>query len=163
MLNLDWNFVWAILNILILYVLLRIFLFKPINKMMNERTRSIQNDIDSAQKAKQEADEMKEQYAEALENAKTEAQKIISKAKDEADSQKKDIINQSHDEAEQIIQSANKTIENERKRSMQQAQSEIADLAIAAASKIIGENVDDTRNRQLVDEFLSEEGAIDHD
>jgi F-type H+-transporting ATPase subunit b len=50
-----------------------------------------------------------------------------------------------------------KTIENERKRVLRQAQSEIADLAIEAASKIIGENVDDEKNRKLVDKFLSDE------
>ena len=63
----------------------------------------------------------------------------------------------SQSEAEQIVADAGKTIENERKMVIRKAQTEIADLAIEAASKIIGENVDDEKNRRLVDEFLSGE------
>ncbi|MBQ1464018.1 MAG: hypothetical protein IIZ18_04330, partial [Ruminococcus sp.] len=43
-----WNFIWTAVNLIILYILLRIFLFKPINKLMEDRTRSVQEDIDSA-------------------------------------------------------------------------------------------------------------------
>lgn len=153
-----WNFIWSAVNIIILIVLLRIFLFKPITKIMNERTRMIQDNLDKAEKSRQEAEELKEQYAENLSNAKEEAQKIIIKAHDEAEAEKSAILKKSQEEASEIISDAGKTIENERKRIIQQAQTEIADLAIEAASKIIGENVDDEKNRRLVDEFLSSEG-----
>lgn len=158
-----WNFIWPVINIILLFILLRIFLFKPINKLMDERTASIQNDIDSARKSKEEAESLKQQYEETLVSAKAEAQQIILKAKEEAVSSQKEIIQNSQNEAQQIIDNAGKTIENERKRVMQQAQTQIADLAIAAASKIIGENVDDEKNRHIVSEFLSEEGAINND
>ena len=52
-----WSIFEAVANIIILFILLGIFLFKPINKMMNERTQSIQKDIDDAEKARQEAEE----------------------------------------------------------------------------------------------------------
>ena len=55
-----------------------------------------------------------------------------------------------------MISAASETIENERRRVLQQAQSQIADLAIEAASKVVGANLDDEKNRKLVDEFLSE-------
>ncbi len=152
-----WNFIWSAVNIIILFILLKIFLFKPINKIMNERTRSIQDDIDSAEKSRKEAEELKKQYTDDLSNAKEEAQKIIMKAHDDAEAEKAAILKKSQEEASQIISDAGKTIENERRRILQQAQSQIADLAIEAASKIIGENVDDEKNRRLVDEFLSSE------
>lgn len=156
-----WNFIWSAVNIIILFILLKIFLFKPISKIMNERTRSIQDDIDSAEKSRQEAEELKEQYAESLSSAKEEAQKIIMKAHDDAEAEKAAILQKSQEEASAIISDASRTIENERKRILQQAQSQIADLAIEAASKIIGENVDDEKNRRLVDEFLSAEEGDD--
>ncbi len=152
-----WNFIWSAVNIIILFILLKIFLFKPINKIMNERTRSIQDDIDSAEKSRREAEELKKQYADDLSSAKEEAQKIIMKAHDDAEAEKAAILQKSQEEASQIISDAGRTIENERKRVLQQAQTQIADLAIEAASKIIGENVDDEKNRRLVDEFLSSE------
>lgn len=163
MLDIDiWNFIWPVINIILLFILLRIFLFKPINKIMNDRTASVQNDIDSAKKSMEEAEAMKKQYAETLAGAQEEAQQIILRAREEAAASQKEILQNSQNEAQQIIDSASKTIENERKRVMQQAQTQIADLAIAAASKIIEENVDDEKNRQIVSKFLSEEGAIDN-
>ena len=134
MLKLDWTIIWAIVNILILFVLLRIFLFKPLHKFMDERTASVQNDLDSAKKSMEEAETLRQQYEDTLSNAKTEANEIIAKAREEAVTEKERIIKQSQEEANQIISDAGKTIENERKRVMQQAQSLIADLAIEAAS-----------------------------
>ena len=152
-----WSILEAALNVLILFVILRIFLFKPVNKIMNERTRSVQDDIDSAKKAREDAEDLKEQYENTISEAKEEAKNIIMKAHEDAESERAAIIKKSHEEAEQIVAEADKTIENERKRIIRQAQSEIADLAIEAASKIVGANVDDEKNRRLVDEFLSNE------
>ena len=80
------------------------------------------------------------------------------KAHDDAETERSNIRQKSHEEADEIVSAASETIENERRRVLQQAQSQIADLAIEAASKIVGANLDDEKNRKLVDEFLSEEG-----
>lgn len=153
-----WNIFWTVFNVLLLFVLLRIFLFKPINRLMDERTREIQDDIDAAKKSREEAEALKQQYTDDLSNAKEEARRIVMKAQDEAAAEKAVLMQRSQQDAEKLVAEANKTIENERKRVLQQAQSQIADLAIEAASKIIGENVDDEKNRRIVDKFLSEEG-----
>ena len=152
-----WSIFEAVANIIILFVLLRIFLFKPINKMKSERTRTIQDNLDSAEKARSEAEELRQQYEDSISEAKEKANQIIMKAHEDAESERSAIIRKSQEEAEKIVADADKTIENERKRVLRQAQSEIADLAIEAASKIIGENVDDEKNRRLVDKFLSDE------
>jgi F-type H+-transporting ATPase subunit b len=152
-----WYIVETVINVLILFILLRIFLFKPINKMKADRTRTIQDNLDSAEKAKAEAEELRQQYEDSISEAKEKANQIIMKAHEDAESERTAIIRKSQEEAEKIVADADKTIENERKRVLRQAQSEIADLAIEAASKIIGENVDDEKNRKLVDKFLSEE------
>lgn len=152
-----WNFIWSAVNIIILFILLRIFLFKPINKIMNERTRTIQDNMDEAEKSRREAEHLKQQYADSISSAREEAQQIVMKAHDDAESEKAAILKKSQEEADEIISNAGKAIENERKRIIQQAQTQIADLAIEAASRIIGENVDDDKNRRLVDEFLSAE------
>lgn len=152
-----WSIFEAVANVLILFVLLRIFLFKPINKMKAERTRTIQDNLDSAEKAKAEAEELRQQYEDSISEAKDKANEILMKAHEDAESERAAIIRKSQEEAEKIVSDADKTIENERKRVLRQAQSEIADLAIEAASKIVGENLDDEKNRRLVDQFLSNE------
>ena len=157
---LDFNF-WsifeAVVNLVILFILLRIFLFKPVNKIKAERTRTIQNNLDSAEKAKEEAETLRQQYEDSISEAKEKANNIIMKAHEDAEAERSAIIKKSQEEADKIVADADKAIENERKRVLRQAQSQIADLAIEAASKIIGENVDDEKNRRLVDKFLSEE------
>ena len=152
-----WNIIEAVANVIILFVLLRIFLFKPINKMKDERTRTIQDNLDSAEKARKEAEELRQQYDDSISSAKEEANKIIMKAHEDAEADKAAILKKSQDEAEEIVAAAGKAAENERKRIIQQAQTQIADLAIEAASKVVGANLDDEKNRRLVDEFLSEE------
>ena len=152
-----WSIFEAVANVVILFVLLRIFLFKPINKIKDERTRTVQDDLDSAKKAKEEAEALRQQYDDSISSAKEEANKIIMKAHEDAEADKAMIMKKSQEEAEEIVTAAGKAAENERKRIIQQAQSQIADLAIAAASKVVGANLDDEKNRRLVDEFLSEE------
>lgn len=154
-----WSIFWAVLNILILFILLRIFLFKPINKMLDDRTQSIQKDIDDAEQAKREAEELRRQYADSISEAKEEAGNILRKAHDEAEAERAEIIRKSHEEADGIVNAAGETIENERKRVIQQAHAQIADLAIEAASKVVSANLDDEKNRKLVDDFLSEKEA----
>ncbi len=133
-----WNFIWSAVNLILLFILLKIFLFKPIGKIMDERTRAIQDDIDSAKKSKEEAEALKKEYADNISEAKEKAQEIIMKAHEDAESEKTAILKKSQEEADRLIIDANKSIENERKRVISQAQTQIADLAIEAASKIIG-------------------------
>lgn len=152
-----WNIFWAVFNVILLFVLLKIFLFKPIGKMLDDRTQAIQKDIDDAERAKREAEELKAQYEASVSEANEEAGRILRAAHDEAETERENIIRKSHEEAESIISAAGESIENERKRVIRQAHAEIADLAIEAASKVIGENLDDEKNRRLVDEFLAKE------
>lgn len=155
-----WNFIWAGINLILLLILMKIFLFKPIRKMMEKRTHMVQDELDSAKKTREEAEQLREQYDNELGSAKDEAQKIIDKAHEDAETERAAIIKRSQEEAERIVADAGKTIENERKRVLAQAQTQIADLAVEAASRIIGENVDDEKNRRLVDKFLEEEEGI---
>ena len=83
-----WSIFEAVANIIILFVLLKIFLFKPINKMKNARTQSVQKDIDDAAKAKQEAEELRQQYEGSISEAKEEANRIIMKAHDDAETER---------------------------------------------------------------------------
>ena len=114
MLDIDhWNFIWAAVNFILLFILLKIFLFKPVGKIMDERTRTIQDDLDAAKKSKEEAEALKKEYEDSISEAKEKAQEIIMKAHEDAESEKSAILKKSQEEADQMISDANKTIENE--------------------------------------------------
>lgn len=159
MLALDWNIIYTFLNIIVLFLFLKKFLFRPVTENMEKRTQSIMGSIKDAEDEKEEAYKLKKDYEDQLNKAGSEAIKIVKDARDRAELEYNMKINEAKEDAAKIIQEANKTIELERKRSIQNAQAEIAGIALLAASKVIGKNVDDSTNKQFLGDFLKEVGA----
>lgn len=160
MLTLNWNIFWIIFNIILLFILLRIFLYKPLQNIQAKRTALIQNEITSAETQNKEATELKNKYETSLKNAKAESDEIVGQAKERANAQYDQIVGNANEEAAKILSDARKTAEFDRDKMMQDAQAELADVALAAAAKLIGKNVDDEANRKMLDDFLSEEGSV---
>ena len=160
MLTLNWNIFWVVFNIILLFILLRIFLYKPLQNIMQKRTELIQNQISSAETKNKEATALKEQYESSMKNAKAESDEIVGQAKERAKVQYDQIVGSANEEAAQIVSQAHKTAESDRDQMMRDAQSELADVALAAAAKLIGKNIDDEANRKMLDDFLSEEGSV---
>lgn len=160
MLVLDWNIIWTIVNITILYLLLRKFLFGPISEIMEKRTRAIEYSFETAENKNKEAENLKEQYEMALRHAKVEAEEIVKEAKERANNVYDQIVKSAEDEADRVIENANKTIEVERKKTIEGIENEIIGLTIAAASKVLEQNINEDRNKQLVDDFLAEVGVV---
>lgn len=160
MLTLNMNIFWVVFNIIILFILLRIFLYKPLQNIMQKRTELIQNEISSAETKNKEASALKEQYESSMKNAKAESDEIVGQAKERAKVQYDQIVGSASEEAAQIVSQAHKTAESDRDQMMRDAQSELAEVALAAAAKLIGKNIDDEANRKMLDDFLSEEGSV---
>jgi len=146
-------------NLLILYLLLKKFLFKPVTDFMENRTNSIQNDINTAKSKIAEAESIKKQYEEKLEAAYKEAEKIIAESKKKAEDEYERIIMQARKDAEEIMNKAYKAIEAERANILKNIRNEIITLAFAAASKILQKNMNTEENKRIVENFLNEEGV----
>lgn len=159
MLKLDWNIIWTFVNILVLFLFLKKFLFRPVTEMMEKRTQAITDSLQSAEEVNAEALKLKNDYEEVLNHSEVEVSKILKEARERAALEYIKQINEAKEEAGRIIMDANKAIELERKKSMQNAQAEIAGIAMLAASKIIGKNVDDSTNQQILTDFINEVGA----
>ena len=159
MLKLDWSVFWIVFNIIILFILLRIFLFKPVLGIIEKRQNMIQGQLDDAASKNKEADDMKSRYEESLKSAKEESFQIVSDAKERAKVQYEHIIDKANEDAAQIVQQAGRTAEAEREQMMRAAQAELAEVALAAASKVLGSSVDAKANKNMLDQFLSEEGS----
>ena len=135
MLNLNWNIIWTFVNLIILYILLRKFLFGPITAMMEKREGEIKSSLDNASAAKQEAAALKAAYTDKLKTAEAAAGDIIKSAKEEAKAKRDEIISKAKEDAGNIVLNANKQIELEKERSISEAKSEIASLVMDAALK----------------------------
>lgn len=135
MLNLDWNIIWTFVNIIILFILLKKFLFGPVTKMMEERAGEIKASFDDAEQVKKEAEALRIAYAKRLEKSKAAADSIIKDAEAEAQEKGEEIIDKARQDAEIMIKDAEKYIELEKERSLKEARAEIAGVALCAAQK----------------------------
>lgn len=155
----PYKFLIVFLNLTILYFILRRILFKPVTQFMENRTNSIRDSINNAEKAKSEADALKLKYEEQLRNARAEGEKLIDEARARADKEHDRLVHEAEAEAEGILQRTREEIERERKQMLREIRGQVAGLALSAASKVIEANMDTESNRILVDKFIDEAGV----
>ena len=138
MLSIDpWNIVWTIVNLLVLYLVFKKFLYKPVMNVIEARENMIKQQFDSAKKDQDEALKLKAEYHDKLENAKTEADQIILDARARAEEEHARTLERTRDEAEHMLEKAKVDIASEQEKATQAAQDEIAKLALIAARKIV--------------------------
>nr|WP_294677213.1 F0F1 ATP synthase subunit B [uncultured Blautia sp.] len=162
MIKIDINLVFTIINLIVLYLLMKKFLFGPIIAVMDKRKAMIDEQFASAEQTRGEADELKGRYEDALKSAKDESFRIVEQAKGEAKAQADNIVKNANVQADEILAKARKNIENEQEAAMKAMEGKVAELAMDAASRIMGKKNDEAQDMSLYDQFL--EGAGDpHD
>jgi len=160
LINFTPTFIFVIINLLVLYFILKKLLFKPVTQFMENRVKSIKDSIENADKNKAEAAELKSKYEEQLRTAKGEADKIINDAHLRASGEYDALINTARKDAEGILAKAREDIVREREQMMKAVKGQVAGLALAVASKVIEANMDTDRNKDLVKKFIDEVGAV---
>ena len=138
MLKIDpWTIIWTIVNLLFLYFVFKKFLFDRVMDVINKRDEMIKQQFASAQKEKDDAAALKEQYHEKLDSTKKEADQIIIDARARAEEEQERTLERTRDEAEHMLEKARTDIKNEKEQATKAAQADIAKLAILAARKIV--------------------------
>lgn len=159
MLDLDLTFVWTFVNFIILYVALRFILFKPLGKHMQERAKKIADNIASAERAKAEGEKLYEQYKLQLEETAEERRKILTEAGKKAASDAENYINNAKSEAAEILEKSRLAALRERETMIAELKDEIVSISIAAASKIMDENMDSDKNKEIAESFIERVGV----
>ena len=163
MLSLDFNFVLEMINLVILYLLLRRFLIGPITNIMEKRKAMIADGIQNANDQQAKAMELKSQYEDALNGAKDESRRMIEQAKTDAQKEYDRILKDADAEAGKLMKSARETIDLEREQTIRQMKTEVAGLAMDAAKKIMMENCSEKDSQAVYDQFLKEAGDSHED
>ena len=161
MISIDLNLVWTIINLVVLYLLLKHFLIGPVMNIMDQRKQMIEDGFKNAQAAQDDANRLKQEYETALSGAKQEYVQLIENARKNAKAEYDRIINEAGEKAGSMIESAKENVRIEREQTMKELKSQIAGLAAASAAKIIGGNADYKEKRDLYDQFLKEAGEGD--
>ncbi len=156
MIDLNATMLAQVVNFVILMLLLTKLAWKPLLKTINERQARISNSIESAEQERIAASELKTEYQEQMRNAKNDAQAIIDRAMKAADNAKEEIIASAREEHARLLKAAEEQIARDRRQALEDIRSEVVAISVAAASKIIGQSIDEKVNAKLVDDFINQ-------
>ena len=154
----PWTIIFQICNLLILFALIKKFLFKRVMDVLDKRQQEIDGIYDAADKAKGDAVQMKEEYTRRMSNARAEADQLVKNAVDTAQRRGDAIVQEARDEATHIKQKAESDIEQERRKAYSELVGEISGMAVDIAGRMVEREINADDHRELVDEFIKKAG-----
>lgn len=153
-----WHIVISLANLIILFLILKKLLFKPVKKIVDQRQKEIESEYKKAEKTQTEADAIKAEWEGKMATAEAEADKIISDAVERADSRNEVMLYESLEKADQIIRKAKADIERERKDARETIKKEIVDVSQTLSEQIIGREINMDDHRDLIDKAIDKIG-----
>ena len=160
-LGLDlWQFIFTIVNFVILILLLKIFLFKPITKMLDDRKAAIDEALTAADQARIEVASTEENIREQIAAARSEADSIIADAKKRGEDIRVEIIESAKNDAKAIAESAAAQIEEEKQQAIVDLKNQIADMVVLATEKVLADGLTAEQESNLMNKYIKEVGHI---
>lgn len=154
----PWNFIATILNLFIQVYLIKRFLFKPINEMLEKRKAKADAQIQDAVKAKDEALAMKEEYEKNMQDAKNKANEILTTAQKTAAVQSEEMLKEATLQAAAMKEKAEADIAQEKRKAVNEIKGEIGGMAMEIAGKVIEREISEEDHAKLIDEFITNVG-----
>jgi F-type H+-transporting ATPase subunit b len=158
MLDFSVTFVITLINIVILFFILRAILFKPVTKFMEARTEKVRSSLEEAEKDRAQAKELLEQYGEKLRQAQDEGTAILRRAEERARLEAERIITEGKAGADKLLADARKQLEAEQRAAMAAFKAEAAALVVAAAGRLLQREFGGEDRRQYAGLLLKELG-----
>ena len=154
----GWTFLAQICNLMIQLVIFKKFLLKPIKQVIADRKAKADSEIADAQKLRTEAEAMKAEYEQNLQNARTEANQIVAAAQKTATARSEEIVGEARAQAAALKQKAEAVIAQERKKAVNEVKDEIGGIAMEIASKVVEREISEKDHKDLIDEFIKNVG-----
>lgn len=156
MLKLDWNILFTVINLIVLLLILKKFLFSKVLGIIEQRESMINEKILNAEKKEADAERLLAHYTEKLENAKDEAQEIIEKSQFEASTYYKKTVQDAEDKAQQILLNGQKELKLQEEQLLADAKEQITILAADMAKKVASDS-------SSYDQFISDINGKNND
>ena len=154
----GWTFVAQICNLMIQLVIFKKLLLNPVKKVIAERKAKADSQIANAQKLRTEAEAMKAEYEQNLQNARTEANQIVAAAQKTATARSEELLGEARAQAAALKQKAEADIAQERKKAVNEVKDEIGGMAMEIASKVVEREIREADHKDLIDEFIKNVG-----
>ncbi len=152
--------IWGFISFALLMVVFSKFVFPQLGKLLDERRARIQGQLEQAETTRQEAEELREQYATQLSEARREADGIRDEAREDAERARSERVSAAEQEAEQIIAAAREDAQAERGRVVADLRSQVAVIAVDLAGKIVQRELDPQQHSDLVDRYINELSSL---
>jgi len=156
-----WQILISLINLVLLFLIIKHFLFKPVKKMLAKRQSEIDSQYDAASQAEKEANESREMWQEKLSTADSQADEIIQKATDNAKYRGDKLVAEAQEKAESIIRIAKSEAELERKKAAEGIKREIIEVSGALTEKMLEREINNEDHRALIDSFIEKIGEDD--
>lgn len=148
-------FFWTLLVFLLLVIILGKFAWKPMLNAIDEREKGINKAKEDAEAARNDAQALLESHQKMMAESEEKAAELIRNAKSMAEAHASESKQKAQDEARLLVENARKEIEAEKDAALKSLKEEVASIAVAAASKIINQNLDEKKHKSLVDVYIS--------
>ncbi|HEX8944550.1 MAG TPA: F0F1 ATP synthase subunit B [Gemmatimonadaceae bacterium] len=152
--------VWTLVIFVLLMFVLSRYAFGPITAAVEAREKALEDAIEGAKRDRDAAAKLLQEHQAAIDAARGEAQKIIAEGRAVGEKLRTDMIEQTRKEQQDMLERARREIDNEKDKAIMQLRREAVDLALAGASKVIEQNLESQKNRQLVESYLSSIGTL---
>ena len=154
----GWTFLAQICNLMIQLVIFKKLLLNPVKKVIAERKAKADSQIADAEKLRTEAEAMKAEYEQNLQNARTEANQIVAAAQKTAAARSEELLGEARAQAAALKQKAEADIAQERKKAVNEVKDEIGGMAMEIASKVGEREIKEADHQDLIDEFIKNVG-----
>ncbi|MFQ5720064.1 MAG: F0F1 ATP synthase subunit B [Acidobacteriota bacterium] len=147
--------IWTILTFLLLVFVLGKFAWKPILAILHEREQSIRQALDESRRARDEAESLMEQNRTILADAQNRANELLEQARREAEARRAELVEKTRQDAEALMARSREEIERQQRAAIKEIRGEVADLAMGAAARVVGQSLDGEQHRRLIDEYFA--------
>ena len=154
----GWTFLAQICNLMIQLLIFKKFLLNPVKNVIAERKAKADSQIADAAKLRTEAEAMKAEYEQNLQNARAEANQIVARAQKTATARSEEIVGEARAQAAALKQKAEADIAQERKKAVNEVKDEIGGIAMEIASKVVEREIKEADHKDLIDEFIKNVG-----
>ena len=154
----GWTFLAQICNLMIQLVIFKKLLLNPVKKVIAERKAKADSQIADAEKLRTEAEAMKAEYEQNLQNARTEANQIVAAAQKTAAARSEELLGEARAQAAALKQKAEADLAQERKKAVNEVKDEIGGMAMEIASKVVERESKEADHQDLIDEFIKNVG-----
>ena len=151
--------IWFTLAFVVLFILMWKYALPKVQQTMDERAETIRRNLDEAERVRNEAQGILEEYQRQLADAKNEANRIIEESRQTAEQLRRDLMQRAENEVEELRERSRQEIAAAQERATSELQSRVADLAIELAERVVEQSLDREANTRLIESYIEQVGS----